>query len=153
MKLIFSLQVNIKRFLLIVTIVLDMCGHAPKLCKISSLLFLKKEEVMKLIFCMQISMKVSYKLILGFLMGIVKYSQNSKFAMSDNISKKYLEMKLIFCMQIKFPLKIPTSWFQHLGHQSFLQSDTIFIDGHDQTFSKYSKQQGCNIFTISWKRS
>ena len=54
-------------------------------------------------------------------------------------------------------------------HQSFLQVDynnlgikvlykvilfdMIIIDGHDQAFSKYSKQQVCNIFTISQKRS
>ena len=31
------------------------------------------------------------------------------------------------------------SWFQHFGHQIFLQVDTIIIDGHDQAFSKYSK--------------
>ena len=39
----------------------------------------------------------------------------------------------------KHQSKFPTSWFQHFGHQSFLQGDTIIIDGHDQTFLKYSK--------------
>ena len=46
---------------------------------------LKRKWVMRLIFCMQISMKVSYKLILWFLMGTVKHSQssqNSKLSMS-----------------------------------------------------------------------
>ena len=48
-------------------------------------------------------------------------------------------------------------------HQSFLQvnfnitgikvGDIVISDGHDQTFSKYSKWQVCNIFTISRKRS
>ena len=44
-----------------------------------------KKRVMKLIFCMHISMNVSYKLMLWFLIGMVKHSQssqNSKFAMS-----------------------------------------------------------------------
>ena len=35
--------------------------------------------------------------------------------------------------------KFPTSCFQHSGHQSFLQDDTIIIAGHDQEFSKCSK--------------
>ena len=75
---------------------------------------------MKLIFCMQISMKVSYKLILWFLMGMVKHfrsSQNSKFAMSYNISKKTLEMKFIFCMQINIKVSynlISTLWVSKL---------------------------------------
>ena len=60
-----------------------------KLPKITSLLFLynmlRKKWVMQLIFYMQISMKACCKLILRFLMGMVKYSrssQKSKFAMS-----------------------------------------------------------------------
>ena len=43
-----------------------------------SLQYLKKKWVMKLIFCMQISMKISYKLIQWFLMGTVNHSQSSK---------------------------------------------------------------------------
>ena len=31
------------------------------------------------------------------------------------------------------------SWFQHFGDQSFLQGDTIIIDGHNLACSKYSK--------------
>ena len=71
---------------------------------------------MSLIFCMHISMKVSYRLILWFLIGMVKYSQsseNSKFAMFLNISKKKLEMKLIFRMQINIKIScklISTLW-------------------------------------------
>ena len=61
----------------------------PRLPKITSLLFLynmlRKKWVMQLIFYMQISMKACSKLILRFLMVLVKHcqsSQNSKFAMS-----------------------------------------------------------------------
>ena len=60
-----------QRFLQIDTIILGVCvcvcQDMPKLLKILTLLFLcnilRKNRVMKLIFCMQISMKVSYKLI------------------------------------------------------------------------------------------
>ena len=45
------------------------------------------------------------------------------------------------------------SWFQHFGYQSFLEVDTIIIDGHDPAFSKCSNYQVCNIFTISHRRS
>ena len=88
----------------------------PKLPKITSLLFLcnilRKKWVMKLIFCMQISMKVSYKLILWFLMGMVKHSQsyqNSKFAMSLQYLKKEVRDEVDFLHADK--------------HQSFLQVD------------------------------
>ena len=62
----------------------------PKLPKITSWLFLcnilRKKWVLKLIFCMQVSMKVSYKLILWFLMWMIKYFQsiqNNKLAISQ----------------------------------------------------------------------
>ena len=67
-----------------------------------SLQYLKKEVSDEVDFCMQISMKASYKLILWILMGMVKYSQSSqhsKFQCLYNISKKKLEMKLFFCPQ------------------------------------------------------
>ena len=85
-----------QRLLQIDSIILDEWPGMLKSPKITSLLFLciilRKKWVMKLIFCMQISMKVSYKLILLFLMGLVKHSQssrNSKFAMSlQNLKKE-----------------------------------------------------------------
>ena len=82
-------------------------------------------------------MKVSYILILRFLMGVVKHSrssQNSKFAMSFQYLKKELKDKNDFLQADKY--------------QSFLQVDfnTLginvsykVIDGHDQALSKYSK--------------
>ena len=54
---------------------------------------------MKLIFCIQTSMKVSYKLILWFLMGMVKHSQsyqNSKLAMSLQYLKKEVRDEVDF---------------------------------------------------------
>ena len=79
-----------------------------KLPKIISFLFccniLGKKWVMKLIFCIQISMKVSYKLILWLFLWIVKHSQSSgdrKFVMSLQYLKRQVEMKLIFCIIIK----------------------------------------------------
>ena len=99
-----------------------------KLPKITSLLFLynilRKKWVMQLIFYMQISMTACYKLILRFFDG---YGQAfSKFPEKQvcnvfGISSKMLEMKLTFLMQIN--IKFPNSWFQHFGHQSFLQCD------------------------------
>ena len=78
----------------------------PKLPKITSFIFLwnilKKKWLMKLIFYMQIKMEISYKLILWFLMGMVKHSQrsqNSKFAMSLQYLEKEVRMKLIFGLQ------------------------------------------------------
>ena len=52
-----------------------------------------------MIFCMQISMEVSYKLIVWFLMQMVKHSQssqNSKLAMSLQCSKKEVRYEVDF---------------------------------------------------------
>ena len=77
--------------------------------KITSLLFLcnvlRKKWVMKLTFYMQIRMKISYKLILWFLMrvwflkGMVKHSpssQNSKFAMALQYLKNEVRHEVDF---------------------------------------------------------
>ena len=105
-----------------------------------SLQYLKKEVSDEVDFCMQISMKASYKLILWILMGMVKYSQSSqhsKFQCLYNISKKKLEMKLFF-----LPAENRQSFLQvdfNTGHQSFLQGDAI----------KQSKITQSNKFAIS----
>ena len=38
-------------------------------------------------------------------------------------------------------------------HESFLQFDIMIFDGDCQAFLKFAKQQVCNVFTISQKRS
>ena len=75
---------------------------------------------MKLIFCIQVSMKACYKLIDGQKYGqwMVKNSQssqNSKFAMSLQYLKKEVKAEVDF-LHAEFP-----SLFQHFEHQSFLQ--------------------------------
>ena len=77
---------------------------------------LRKKWVKKLIFCMQISLKVFYKLILWFLMRVVKHSgssQNSKFAMPLQYVKKELSNE---SFSFSFSLHADK-------HQSFLQVD------------------------------
>ena len=57
---------------------------------------------MKLIFYIQLSVEVSYKLMLWFMMGMVKQSQSSqisKFVCLYNISKNILQVKFTFFMQ------------------------------------------------------
>ena len=112
----------------------------PKLLKIKqfaiSLQYLKKEVNDELIIYIQAGMKTHYKLMLWFCWGWLSISKVPKIASLQgvyNISKKKLDMKLIFCMLIN--IKWPTSWFQHFGHQIFLQVNTIIIDGHDEAFS------------------
>ena len=59
--------------------------------------------MMKLIFAMQINIKVFYKMILSFWVYIARHAQstqNKKFAYLFNISRKTWRMKLIFCLQI-----------------------------------------------------
>ena len=76
-----------------------------------SLKYLKK-EVMKLIFCMQICMKVSYKLILWFLMGMIKYSQSSQNSMF-----------VMFLQYLKKEVRDEVDFLHVDKHQSFLQVD------------------------------
>ena len=63
----------------------------------------RKKWMMKCIFCMQINIKVFYKLILSFwvcITGHVQSTQNKKFMYLCNISRKAWGMNLIFCQQI-----------------------------------------------------
>ena len=72
---------------------------------------------MKSILCMQISTKVSYKLILWFFVGIFKHSQssqNSKFVMSLQYLKKDVRDEVEFLHADK--------------HQSFLQVNFNTMD-------------------------
>ena len=116
----------------------------PKLPKITSLLFLcnilRKKRVKKLIFCMKISMKVSYKLILWFWWDWSSVSKVPKIASLQyiyNISNKNLEMKLIFCMQIN--IKVSYKMISTIWASKFPTQCTIIIDNQDKEFSKYSK--------------
>ena len=72
------------------------------------------------------------------LMGMVKHSRVPKIAslhcLYNIAKKKKLLMKLIFCMQIT--IIVSYKLISTFGRQSFLQGDTITIDGHDQAFSK-----------------
>ena len=81
-------------------------------------------------------LQINTMILIGMI-SIPKVAKVASLQFFYNISKKKLVTKLIFCMQIT--AKFPTSWFQHFGYLSFLQRDTIIIDGHDQVFSKYSK--------------
>ena len=100
----------------------------PKLPKIKSLLFLcnmlRKTWMPKVIFCMQVSMKMYYKLILWFRgrwSGISKVPKIASLQCLHDISKKKWEMKVIFHMQINMKVacklistlwapKFPTRW-------------------------------------------
>ena len=89
---------------------------------------LRKKWVMKLIYCMPISMKALYmKAFTIISMGMIKYSQsfqNSEFVMPLRYLKKNLGMNLIFCMQINIKVsdklistllasKFPIRWYYH----------------------------------------
>ena len=96
---------------------------------------------MKLIFCMQISMKACYELIVWFWLGVVKHSQssqNSKSAMSLQYLKKEVEDEVDFLQADKHQsfLKV---YFKTLGIKVSYKVDMININWYDQAFSNYSK--------------
>ena len=99
-----------QKFLQIDTIILGVCSQVfSNYPKYISFQYLREKWVMKLVFCMQISMKLSYKLILCFWWEwscIPKVSKIGSFQCLYNISKK---KKIDFLNTDK--------------HQSFLQLD------------------------------
>ena len=62
----------------------------------------RKNWMMEFVFCMQINIKVLYKLIPSFWVCATTHPQSTqnKFASLCNISSKAWEMKLIFCQKI-----------------------------------------------------
>ena len=97
-----------------------VCPGMLKLLPQKSLLFLfnilKKKWVMKLIFCMQVSMEVCYKLIVWGWSRIPKVSKIASLQCLYSISKKEVKAEVDF-----LHAEFPRSLFQHFEHQSFLQ--------------------------------
>ena len=74
-------------------------------------------------------------------MGVVKHSQssqNSNFSMSLQYLEEEVRDEVDFLDADKHQSFLQVD-FNTLGKQSFLQDDTIIIDGYDQAFSNYSK--------------
>ena len=114
-----------------------VCPCMLKLPKITSLIFLcnilRKNWVMKLIFCMKVSMKACYKLIAWEWSKIAKVPKIASLQYLYSISKKKLKLKLIFCMQ-SFQV-----YFNTLSIKVSCKVDIIIINGHGQVFSNHSK--------------
>ena len=114
-----------------------VCPSMLKLPKITGLIFLcnilRKNWVMKLIFCMQVSMKACYKLIVWEWSKIPKVPKIASLQCLYSISKKKLKLKLIFCMQ-SFQV-----YFNTLSIKVSYKVDIIIINGHGQVFSNHSK--------------
>ena len=115
----------------------------PKLPKITSFLFpyniLGKKWAMKLIFCTQMSKKVSYKLIQWFLMGMAIFSQNRKFVITLQYLKKEVRDEVDFLCADKHQSFLEVD-FSTLGNKVvyIIQGGTIVTDGHDQASNKFA---------------
>ena len=75
------------------------------------------------------------------LMGMVKHSQssqNSKFAMSLQYLKKEAKVEVDFLRADKHQSFLKDD-FNTLGIKIFYKVYIVIINGHDQTFSNYSK--------------
>ena len=125
MKLIFSLQNNTKLFYTLIISLECTKVDMPKELQTISLQYLcnisKKKLKMKSIFCLLINAKSFSKVIQPFSVCVASHVQITQYN-KLTISLQYL-----------------THWFQQFGYQSFLQGDTIIIDGYGQAFSNYSK--------------
>ena len=116
----FSSADKLQRLVQIDTVILGVCGQACLNTQnnmfVISLQYFKKGRVMKLILCMQISVKVSYKLIVWFLLGMVKHSQSSQNS-EFTISLQYL-IKEVTC---------EVDFLYANKHQIFLQINFITL--------------------------
>ena len=100
-----------------------------------SLLFLKKEVGCEVYFCVQIKIKVSYKLILSLLIQNSQSTQSNKFVISLQYLKKKLETEYIFaCRQ--------TSKFQQVG------IILIMVCKIDNIFAMYKEKSVTTTFVL-----
>ena len=97
---------------------------------------------MKLIFCMWVSMKACYKLIVWRCSRIPKVPKIASLQCFYSISKKNFKLKLIFCMQ-----SFQNVYFNTLSIKVAYNVNIIIVNGHDQVFSNYSTslQYLCSI--------
>ena len=151
MNFVFCLQIKVKnffKFLLIIILLIKIIKLlllfsvcvCPGILKLPPkiLLFLctilRKNWIIKLIFCMQVSMKVCYNLIVMGWSRISKIPIITSLQCLYSISKKKLKLKLNFYMHnfLKF-------YFNTLSIKVSYKVDCIIIKWHDQVFSNYSK--------------
>ena len=102
---------------------------------------------MKLIFCLQISIKVSHKLMPSFWIGMVKHSQssqNSKFAMSSHYLNEEVRDEVDFLHVDKYQSSLHVD-FNNLGIKvSYKVILSLVMD-----MIKHSQSTQCNKFAIS----
>ena len=110
--------------------------HDSLKCNIS-----RKKLMMKFVFCLQINIKVLYKLILSFWVCATRHAQsiqnkksyayqNKKYAYLCNISSKAWGMKLLFCLQINtkvFYKLIVSLWACLARHAQSTQNNKLTI--------------------------
>ena len=90
---------------------------------------------MKLIFCMQVSMKACYKLIVCRWSRIPKVSKIASLQCLYSISKKNVKLKFTFSLQ-----SFQKVYFNILSTKVAYKVDIIITNGHDQVFSNYLKK-------------
>ena len=136
------LQINVKSFLKLLLSFLVCVPRHAKLPKTTSLLFLcnilGKNWVMKLIFCMQITMRTCYKLIVWFRWVWSSISRVPKIAISLQYLEKEVKDEVDFLHADKHPsfLKV---YFNTLDTKVSYKVDIIIINRHDQAYSNHSK--------------
>ena len=152
MNLIFSLQINIKDFKLLLSFQVCVARHAQTTQNNKfaiSLQYLKKEVSDEVDFLhadkhesfLQIDAVIFYG-------GWSSVPKEPKISLQYlcNISRKTGRMKLIFCLQINIKdfFKLILSFQVCVAKNAQI---TQIFDGDGQAFPKLRKQQVCNVFT------
>ena len=123
---------------------------------------------MKLIFCLQISTKAFYKLVVSLCVYVARHAQNTQNTQSAslqylfNISRRTLRMKLIFCLQInvKCFLKMILSFQVCVGrYTQIIKNNKLAIslqyfkkEVSDEIFCMQTSMKACYklILRICW---
>ena len=108
---------------------------------------------MKLIFCMQVNIKVSSKVILSLLMGLIKHSKSTqcnKFAISLQYLKKKEDRDRVNFLHAD-NIKVSTSWHYRFWWEwpvmykvPMYENLVIFL----QCFKKKNNDDCCNCFCV-----
>ena len=59
----------------------------------------------------------------------------------------------IFLQYLKKEMSDEVDFLHADRDENNLQTDTMIFDGDGQAFPKFQREQVCNIFRISWKKS
>ena len=110
--------------------------------------------VLKFIYGMQVGIKISFKLILWFVVGMVKHYQSSQNSKSTSLQylRNMSEMKLSFCVQIN--INVTASWqYRFCWKWPGISKVPKVLLLWCKTFRYFTRVQSCLLLLVIFKTS